>query len=362
MNDIDQAWQCGGHEVTARDLRVAEARKSTDALISADVPIFIPESGAKVTLRYAPGINPTFASASELRDSLLASYPEAARFGYPVVSRNLEQTAPAWGWAIDLVHQRGDWRPALGIALQHAATDGGELARLALVDLMAHFSDSAALFPWTESLASKWPELRPDRTSATGWGRPDYRLDAIARDQKTFLSNVETSKSSVFLDGYGAGGEPIIAPKTNQAQLKALLDTSAKAGRFPDGDKGPWSWLQFELMFGEAWIRPAFLQIVHRLDAGDTNSAYALLDWFAEEQDLWQFVQLIESWVANPPSWWTTRADTKPAGWKRTIRTSFWPGVTTLGDAAIEALRRAKWQAATPPVVDLPQLYGSSIS
>jgi hypothetical protein len=49
-------------------------------------------------------------------------------------------------------------------------------------------------------------------------------------------------------------------------------------------------------------------------------------------------------------------------GWKQNSRIAHWPDVKTLGDVATEALRRAKWQVVTPLVVDLPQLYGASIS
>jgi hypothetical protein len=362
---IDQPWKCGGHQpgmTLAHDIRVAAAREAVDALVGETVPIFIPETGAKIKLDYAPGVHPEFATASELRDALLASYPDAATYGAPVVPRHRDDTQPAWGWVKDFLLMRSDWWPALGIALQHAATDGGELARTALVELLGHYSDSIALVPWTSPLAELWPDVRTLTRAATGWGRPDGRLDAIIRDQKKTVAEVRAGKGRAFLDGHGPRGEPLIGPLTNEDQLRALLVASARAGQFPDGDKGPWSWLASKLIFGDPWMRPALVHIIHTIDVADEPSVFALLDWFTEQQDLWQFVKLLEGWVAHPPRWWAMRADTKPSGWKRTIRSSFWLGVSTLGDIAVEALRRAKWQAATPPVIDLPQLYGSSIS
>jgi hypothetical protein len=374
---LDAPWQCGGHEprvgpaapnlgaqvVEARNVRHAEARKATDALIAATVPIFIPETGAKIKLIYTLHVNPTFATASELRDSLLASYPEAAQTGLPLVRINRgEDSAPAWGWINDFLRMRSDWWPAIGIALQHAATDGGEIAQTALVELLAHFSASIAVLPWTAPMAELWPDRRTVNSAATGWGTPDHRLDAVIRDQQKYMVDVRAGDGTVFLDRYGVNGTDIIKPLTNAAELQGLLVETAHAGQSPGGDTGPWSWLAFEFLIGDEWLRPAFVKIVHALDDADEAMIFALLDWFSEEQDLWKFAELLNGWHARPPSWWTTPADTKPTGWKRTMRSAHWPETKTLGDVATEALRRAKWQVVTPPVVDLPQLYGSSIS
>ncbi|MBA2321329.1 MAG: hypothetical protein H0V89_09250 [Deltaproteobacteria bacterium] len=361
VGSSDQPWRCAGHGPTApgaHDTQVAAAREATDALVAAAVPIFVPDTGAKIQLRYAGNVNPAFSTASELRDNLLASYPDAAHFRGPLVGRNREDTAPAWGWVRDFLLMRSDWRPALGIALQHAATNGGELAQTALVELLAHFKESFALLPWTAPMAELWPDRRTVSVAATGWGGPDYRLDAVIRDQKKHVVDVGAGKARAFLSGYGVDGKPIDGPLTNEVELRALLGASARAGQSPGGDKGPWSWLAIKFLFGDAWLRPAFVRIVETIDGTDQAMTFALLDWFFEESDLWQFSKLLEKWVADPPPWWATPSNTKPTGWKRTIRSSFWPGVKTLGDLATEALRRAKWQVVTPPVIDLPQLYG----
>jgi len=44
------------------------------------------------------------------------------------------------------------------------------------------------------------------------------------------------------------------------------------------------------------------------------------------------------------------------------MRSSRWPDIVTRGDVVLEALRRAKGQVATPPVVDLQPLFGSNLA
>ncbi len=362
IGDIDAPWECGGHEpkvVEARVVRVAEARRQVEALVHAVVPV--DPTGAKIRFTYAPSVNPEFATASQLRDSLLASYPDAKYFGGPLVGRGRDDTAPAWGWAIDLIRQRTDWWPALGIALQHAVANGGELARTAFGDLLAEFRDSLVLLPWTEPVAAEMPDVRA-QGSGTGWGLTDLRLETIVRDQKQFVAHVKATNSEVALIGYGQSGSALSGPLTNATDLQALLDETARSGQFPDGDKGPWSWLGFELRTREEWIRSALFDAIATLDGTKQVNVLALLDWFSEEQDLWRFEQLLTGWHTTPPAWAKTSATTKPRGWKRTIRSSHWPEVQTLGDVARQALWRAKKQIATPPVVDLPQLFGSTIS
>ena len=365
VDRLEQSWSCAGHApgtVEARDIRVAEARKATDALVAAAVPIFIPETGAKIKLHWAHNVQPSFATASELRDSLLASYPDAAETGVPLVRKNRDDAAPAWGWVREFLLKRSDWWQALGIALQHAATDGGEIAQTALVELLAHYLESVALLPWTAPMAEVWPDRRSVNAAATGWGAPDNRLDAMIRDQKKLMADVRAGNGEAFLDGYGVGGKPIIGPLTNEAELRKLLVESARAGQSPGGNTGPWSWVAETMLFGDEWLRPAFARIVSTIDHDDKAMVFALLDWFVEEQDLWRFAQLLQGWHEQPPSWWGTEAAITPSGWKRNMRSAHWPDVKTLGDVATEALRRAKWQVVTPPLLDLPLLYGGTVS
>ena len=360
---IDQRWECGGHSPSvaaeAQDLREAAERKETDALIEATVPV--PDAGSKIRFSHGPRIELAFSTTTELQNSLLASYPDATYYGRPIVDRDHDDTAPAWEWVVDFIKMRSDWRPALGIALQHAARDGGELARTALVDLLIDFRETIVLLPWTTPLAEQWPDVRAKGTG-TGWGMPDFRLDQVVRDQARSLTELTTGKAFVFLSGYGKGGTSLRGPFTNEADLKALLEETARNGQFPGGDHGPWSWLAFELLIGADWVGPALTHIILTLDTSKQPLLLALLDWFSEEQDLWRYRELMEGWLARPPAWWGTAASAKPSAWKYDMRSAHWPNVKTLADVVREALRRAKSQAATPPVVDLPVLYGSSVS
>lgn len=382
LGSIDAPWSCGGHpgpgEAVAKP--ATEARRQGEAVAPtakatapaptpapAAPPVLklvppagparvSPAAGSKIRIVFARGVNPEFATASELRDSLLASYPAADFFKAPVAEIGGDNVVSAWGWVVQLIRMRTDWWPALGIALQHAVKDGGELARTAFADLLADFRDSIVLLPWTAPVAATMPDVR-SRSSGTGWGVPDLRLESIVRDQQKFVDHLEATGAEAELLGYGKAGRVISGRLTNEAELRALLDQSAQGGQFPDGDKGPWSWLGFELRTHDARLRDAFLRIVTSLDAGNEPQVFALLDWLSEEQDLWRFQPLLAGWDASPPAWAKTAASHKPKGWRRTIRSAHWPDVTTLGDVVRQALNRAVMQQATPPVMDLSPLF-----
>lgn len=353
LGSVDAPWECGGHESSIADVPPDK--------VGPPVVVAKPSAGEKIRLVYARGVNPEFSTASELRDSLLASYPDAGFFGAPVVDKGGDNVAPAWGWVVDLIRMRSDWWPSIGIALQHAVADGGDLARTAFADLLAEYRDSLVLLPWTAEMAATMPDVRA-RGTGTGWGAPDLRLETIVRDQQKYVEDLAASGSEVALLGYGKGGKLIEAQLANEDDLRALLQQTAEAGQFPDGDQGPWSWLGFELRTRGDWMRTAFSRIVINLDDTNEPQVLALLDWFSEEQDLWMFAPILEGWYAHPPAWAKTPATTKPKGWKRTIRSSHWPDVKTLGDVARGAMGRAKKQVATPPIVDLPLLHGPSIA
>jgi hypothetical protein len=311
-------------------------------------------SPAKIHFSHGANVRVEFASASELRDALLASYPDAAYFNGPFVGTGRDDTLPAWGWAANLLRTRTDWWPALGIALQHAAHDGGELARTALADLLEGTHHSVVLLEWTEPLAKRWPDVRAT-TTATSFGRPDYRLETIVAAQKTYWTrHCQPSQSAqqVVIEGLGAKGGYLTTDLKDAGDLEALLRKSAAAGKFPSGDKGPWSWLLDELVF-HAWLRTAMPQVCAHLASGSDADVRAMLDWFSEEWDLWRFIDLLDGWRNRTPAWWHEPAAKKPAGWRYTMRTAHWPGVKTLGDIALEALRRAQHQAATPPRLDI---------
>lgn len=162
LGQVDAPWKCAGHEA-----RFVEAPEPPAAAPTKPVA----PSGPKIRLDYALGVHPEFATASELRDALLGSYPDAAYFEAPVVPLHRDDVAPAWGWVVELLRRRSDWWAAIGVALQHAVVDGGDLARTAFADLLADYRDSFVLLPWAAPLAATLPNVRA-RGSGTGWGIP----------------------------------------------------------------------------------------------------------------------------------------------------------------------------------------------
>lgn len=296
-----------------------------------------------------------FATASELRDALLASFADAEYAGGPFVMVNRDDTAPAWSWVIELVRKRSDWWPALGVALQHASNGGGDMARRALADLLAKYHETLVLLEWTRPLALRWPDATAD-SSWTTWGRPDFRLDRIVADQVSAWSRrIADAHGEVFLDGCGSNGSAITGALTDSASLQTLLAKSAKAGGFPDGKKGPWTWLVDEVLF-RPWLPTLVPGVVASFASGTDREVRAMLDWFSDEWELWRFVDLFDSWRGTPPDWSNEPADSKPTGWRYNMRSAHWPNVKTLGDVALECLRRAQAQAATPTVLDLSPL------
>lgn len=292
-----------------------------------------------------------FATASELRDALLASFEDATYAGGPFVMVPPDDAKPAWSWVVDLIRRRTDWRPALGIALQHAAHDGGDLARTALADLLANFRESIVELEWTSPLAQRWPDVRA--TSAEtgfGGGGPNPRLADIVAEQQSLWTSV-AAEPRIFLDEHGSGGAPVVGQIHDASSLQPILTTTADAGRFPDA-RGPWSWLDGELLYRN-WLPAALEPAIKAVVANGGNELLAFLDWTSEECDLWRFTALLEGWAKDQPPWSSRAAAQIPPRWQSRIRSSFWPGVTTLGDVVQQALARAREQAATPPIVDL---------
>lgn len=302
---------------------------------------------SKITLRLGR-LQFEFSTASELCDGLLASFPDAAFANAPYVVVTLDDARPAWSWTVDLIRRRSDWWPALGIALQHAAHDGGDLARTALADLLANHHEAVVLLEWTEPLARRWPDVTAT-ISATSWGVPDLRLERIISDQKTFWNLVtKPGPRQVIVDG-GTRLEEY----ADETSLRSLLAKTAKAGQFPDGKSGPWSWLSDELLY-RADVRQIAATLTGGFAGGTDQEVRALLDWLSDEWDLWRFVDALDEWGATPPIWWGDAAHKKPSGWKHPIRPTYWQGTRTLGDVVQRLRRLAREQAATPAIVDLP--------
>jgi hypothetical protein len=300
-----------------------------------------------------------FSTASELRDALLASYPEAAYFGgAPVVSIHRgDETEAAWLWVERFMRQRTDWWPAIGIALQHAAHDGGDIARVALADLLGISSDSIMLLHWTRPLAEKWPDVKAVSPNAH-FGAPDCRLAKIIAAQEEYW---ESQRDAVVSVGLEPGGRYINVDVQTQEQLDELLAKSARIGQRQSFDAqptdGPWTWLVPELVLHER-LRPMVVAACKKFSAGSDPEVRAVLDWFTDQHDLWRHIDQLEDWERAHPPWWNEAADTKPPGWKYPVRGWLADHPKTLGDIALAALASARTQAATPPVLDLAPIFG----
>lgn len=339
-----------------------EARRDQQA--RADALAWVPDQGTRRFVRDAKGALHEFSSVSELRDRLLASCPDGQPTYGPSIGGG-DTMAPDWGWAVDLVRS-SEWIPALGIALQHAATDGGELAQIALAELLGHLSASTALLPWTTPMAELWPDRRTSYSPPTGWGGADHTLRTIVLDQASHVAAHRAARTAgeALLYGYGANGGGVVARLASESGLRDALAATARAGRFPDGGaKGPWSWLAHELRIDEergAALRSALVRIASSVgEAGaDDPIVYALLDWFYDGQDLSWFAGVLDGWLVRPPSWWNTVLSA-PRGWERSLRIAReGPHLRKLGDVAMRAHQAARMEFATPPVIDLPRLYG----
>lgn len=304
----------------------------------------------KIAYRYANSEH-SFSSVSELRDALLGSYPGAAYLGSPIVLINRDEPAPAWGWLVELLRTRTDWWPALGVALQHAAHDGDDNARIALADFLDTYQESVVLLEWTEPIASQWPDARAG-ISGTTFGHPDHRLATIVVGQRRLWDGQQSAK--VEIEGLGPGGTYLAVDVKTEADLAALLATSAAAGN-RDG-KGPWDWLVSELLFHhemQPWVPAACA----KLAAGSDADVCAMLDWFFEQHDLWRHVDFLDGLSRTPPRWWNEPSDKKPPKWRYPARTHA-SSAKTLGDVALSVLSRARGQAATPPIADLAPIFG----
>lgn len=176
----------------------------------------------------------TTMSASELRDALLNSYPHAAYFGAPVIGINRgDETAAAWTWLLRWVQKRSDWRSAIGIALQHAAQDGGDLARVALADFLECFQESIVLLEWTEPMAKLWPDATATMRG-TSFGSPDYRLATIIAAQRR-LWDMAQPETQFAAEGAGPNGDWLIVDVKTQDDFESMLAATATVDQFSDG-------------------------------------------------------------------------------------------------------------------------------
>lgn len=289
------------------------------------------------------GAEPSFATTAGLRDALLASYPGVEFFGSPIAAlargRDFD-TGPAWGWLGALLRTRTDWWEAAGVGLQHAVHDGGELARIALADLLETCPESVVLVEWTGPIAKRWPDARTSGAKGLAWR--DERLDAIVARQRAQWSEMEAAKLAIP----GPDGDDPIDGVTTAADLEALLARRAKAGR-----DQPWSWLRWQL-FVHPWLRTTTPAVWAKLAGGSDVELRAMLDWLAEEHDLWRYLERLEAWRQAPPEWWDEPVKLR-RGRRNPLRRALVAELKTLGELALRALGGARRQVATPPVADL---------
>ena len=251
----------------------------------------------KISYHHASNVEPAFSAASELRDALLASYPDAAHYSAPLVAKGRDDTAPAWGWIEILLTTRSDWWPALGIALQHAAQDGGAYARIALADALEASQATIPLLPWTEPTAQQFPDATAP-THATGFGEPDWRLATIVRSQRALWRTQQGNEISAA--NIGPDGGWLTAQVHTPGDLEAMLAIAAR-GPTTDAD-GPWSWLVPHLLFHPQWGPWMPSLCAKFLGAGAVDvDVRAALDWYDEAHDLWRHIALLEGLARTPP-------------------------------------------------------------
>lgn len=311
-----------------------------------------PSNIASVKLAHAyADVRRSFSSTSALRNELLASYPGASHLGAPIVLIDGDRPAPAWGWLLPLLRTRSDWWPAIGVAIQHAADEGGDLARIALADLLESHQEAVVLLPWTEAIAERWPTSKSGLVATTlGW--PEFTLASIVRGERKLWN--EVSLADVAVEGLGPDGGWLSTAVRSAEELTALLARAAAAGT-TGSDDGAWGWLLSTLLFHHelrAWMVPA----AEELGSGSDLEVAALLDWFSREHDLWRHLSLVERWAATPQPWWNRPSAEVPEGWRHAIRQPD-PAARTLGEVALGTLERARAQAETAPVLDLPRLW-----
>jgi hypothetical protein len=307
----------------------------------------------KLTFHYANSDH-SFSSVAELRDALLASYPGVGFLGRPIVLINRDEPAPAWGWLVDLLRTRTDWWPAVGVALQHAANDGGDHARIALADFLDTYLDSIVLLDWTAPIAAHWPDVVAG-LSGSNFGQPDHKLATIIAGQQQLVAGQRDA--AVELEGLTADGGYAAFEVKTEAELAALLARAAAAG-VVDGNP-PWAWLVGELEFHpelRPWLPAVLTGLAGAGEGGRDLEVAAMLDWFSEQHDLWRHLDLLDAWQRITPTWWSTPADKKPANWRQPVR-SLAGGARTFGELATAVLARAQQQAQTAPVIDLQRLF-----
>lgn len=295
----------------------------------------------------------TFATTRELKDRLLDSFADSAYAGGPFIVVGPDPV-PAWRWLGELARLRSDWRPAAGIALQHAAAEGGGMAQRALADLVANDRGTTLLLPWTEPLVPRFGSARATQaTTGFGGGQVEPTFSEVMRDQRVYWDTVTQPDREVVLDA----GKPQVVTLTREGDLEALLTRTAQRGVwYPSAwSDGPWSWLHDEIVFRD-WVPGVVPGLIEAMLQRGEPEVVSALDWLSDGWDPWRFRPLLDGFASAHPPWWGVAAKLKPPGWKRAMRPATWSGVKTLGDVALRLMTRAREAAANGPTLDLDAL------
>lgn len=288
--------------------------------------------------------------ASELTGSLLQSIASApldqrGRPFIPVPDGREWSGVILFGGLKDALRLRSDYAEIIGVALQYVVKERGDVARLALDDLLNEDPYVVlALLEWLTPLAV---------------GKTDDLAKRIAELQVRWDEAEETGIAIRWHD-----------PKTtatctvsSEAELEHALRMTAQHGwvcaistNFVE--PGPWSWLRIHA-HAHRWLPAATSRVIAKI-AQDPKSTkremHAMLDYFQDRFDLWRHRDLFTAWAKKPPPWWTDTARVrKPTSWFCPIRWN--KSLGTLGDVASAAHATADEQAATPPELDLVPLH-----
>ncbi len=296
-----------------------------------------------------------FSGAAELSAALLASLQEGRGYGDPVVRVGWDDGEPAWTWLGGLLATRSDWSPVVGRALQHAVDGGDDVVRGAFVDAMASVRPMVALLPWTAPLCATLGPIE-GRHGKLPWNESPSRprLDLVLQAQQKWLEEQRAPEARIALEGW-SGPAASFFPLRDAADLHAALGRAARRGRFVPGEwgDGPAAWLHLAVLV-QPWVDEALVKWVAQAVDGSDGERLLAMEWLLDERDLWRYIGLIEALLAKPRPWMSFVCSRKASGWSRPLRVPA-DGPATLGLLLAKLLTRAREQAGSPPIDDLPR-------
>jgi hypothetical protein len=297
----------------------------------------------------------TFSTAGELAVALDRALDEGRGYGDPIVRVGFDDSEPAWRFLDGVIATRSDWLPAIGAAVQHAVWRGDAFARQALVDFLASARRSVSLLPWTAPLAEVLAGARGRHARLT-WGcdLADLTLGAVVAAHRSWRSEVDDPAWRLPLAGWRSTGRDLFELRA-PADLDAAV-ARARRGAFVATEWGdsPAAWLHLAVL-ARPWVDDWTVGWVARALDGDADLRALALEWLLDGRDLWRHLPALERLRAAPPPWWGSSAHDRPAAWKRGLRLPRSDRVSQ-GVVAARLIARARAQAATSPVVDLPPI------